>query len=121
MPVGRASREEVFKSLDQAREDLLIIGGLPEPTVFHDVWADIWVEETHNSTAIEGNTLRQKQIKLLLEDGVVSGSRAHPSLPGWQRQGRPALPLLLVGLGYPPAMGRRIQGEPASTESPSLF
>jgi len=74
MPVGRPSREEVFKSLDQARKDLLIIGGLPEPTVFHDVWADIWVEETHNSTAIEGNTLRQKQIKILLKDGVVSGS-----------------------------------------------
>jgi hypothetical protein len=52
----------------------VLIGGLPEPTVFHDVWADIWVEETHNSTALEGNTLRQKQIQLLLEDGVVSGS-----------------------------------------------
>src|SRR5262249_22697764 len=51
-----------------------MIGGLPEPTVFHDVWADIWVEETHNSTAIEGNTLRRKQIQLLLEDGVVTGS-----------------------------------------------
>lgn len=52
----------------------MIIGGLPEPTVFQDVWADIWVEETHNSTAIEGNTLRRKQVQLLLEDGVVSGS-----------------------------------------------
>ena len=51
-----------------------IIGGLPEPTVFQDVWADIWVEETHNSTAIEGNTLRKKQIQLLLEDNVVTGS-----------------------------------------------
>lgn len=74
MPVGRPSREQVFKSLDQARNDLVIIGGLPEPTVFQDVWADIWVEETHNSTAIEGNTLRRRQIQLLLEDGVVSGS-----------------------------------------------
>lgn len=74
MPVGRPSRQQVFQSLDQARDDLLLIGGLPEPTVFQDVWADIWIEETHNSTAIEGNTLRRKQIRLLLEDGVVSGS-----------------------------------------------
>src|ERR1700689_4815275 len=74
MPVGRPSRGQVFQSLDQARNDLVIIGGLPEPTVFQDVWADIWVEETHNSTAIEGNTLRKRQIQILLEDGVVSGS-----------------------------------------------
>jgi len=53
----------------------MIIGGLPEPTVFQDVWAGIWTEETHNSTAIEGNTLRLKQVQLLLEDGVVSGSQ----------------------------------------------
>ncbi len=74
MPAGRPSRQQVFESLDRAREDLLIIGGLPEPTVFQDVWADIWVEETHNSTAIEGNTLRKRQVQLLLEDNVVSGS-----------------------------------------------
>ena len=74
MAVGRPSREQVFRSLDQARNDLVVIGGLPEPTVFQDVWTDIWIEETHNSTAIEGNTLRRKQIQLLLEDGVVSGS-----------------------------------------------
>jgi Fic family protein len=55
--------------------DLTLIGGLPEPTVFQDVWAGIWTEETHNSTAIEGNTLRLKQVQLLLEDGVVSGSQ----------------------------------------------
>jgi Fic/DOC family len=74
MPRGRPSRQQVFESLDQARSDLLIIGGLPEPSVFQDVWADIWIEETHNSTAIEGNTLRRRQVQLLLEDGIVSGS-----------------------------------------------
>lgn len=74
MPRGRPSRQQVFKSLDEARRDLNVIGGLPEPTVFGDVWADIWIEETHNSTAIEGNTLRRRQVQLLLEEGVVSGS-----------------------------------------------
>lgn len=52
-----------------------MIGGLPEPMVFSDVWSKIWTEETHNSTAIEGNTLRLRQVELLLEDGVVSGSQ----------------------------------------------
>jgi Fic family protein len=74
MPRGRPSRQQVFESLDEAGRDLSIIGGLPEPTVFQDVWADIWIEETHNSTAIEGNTLRRKQVQLLLEEGVVTGS-----------------------------------------------
>jgi Fic family protein len=74
MPRGRPSRQQVFQSLDEARRDLTIIGGIPEPTVFQDVWADIWIEETHNSTAIEGNTLRRKQIQLLLEEGVVTGA-----------------------------------------------
>ena len=41
--------------------------------VFQDVWAGIWTEETHHSTALEGNTLRQRQVRLLLENGVVSG------------------------------------------------
>jgi fido (protein-threonine AMPylation protein) len=75
MPRGRPSRQQVFQTLDRARGDLEVIGGLPEPTVFQDVWAGIWTEETHNSTAIEGNTLRLKQVQLLLEDGVVTGSQ----------------------------------------------
>lgn len=53
----------------------MVIGGLPEPEVFQDVWANIWTEETHNSTAMEGNTLRLRQVQLLLEDGVVTGSQ----------------------------------------------
>jgi Fic family protein len=41
--------------------------------VFQDIWAGIWTEETHHSTALEGNTLRQRQVRMLLEEGVVSG------------------------------------------------
>ncbi|MGN6372811.1 MAG: Fic family protein [Solirubrobacteraceae bacterium] len=50
-----------------------MIGGLPEPMVFQDVWAGIWTEETHHSTALEGNTLRERQVRLLLNDGLVTG------------------------------------------------
>lgn len=41
--------------------------------VFQDVWAGIWTEETHHSTALEGNTLRERQVRLLLSDGLVTG------------------------------------------------
>jgi fido (protein-threonine AMPylation protein) len=41
--------------------------------VFRDIWTGIWTEETHHSTALEGNTLRQRQVRMLLEHGVVSG------------------------------------------------
>jgi Fic family protein len=60
--------------------------------VFQDVWAGIWTEETHHSTALEGNTLRQRQVRLLLEEGVVSGqitfrelleARAYGSAARW--------------------------------------
>jgi fido (protein-threonine AMPylation protein) len=71
--MGRPSRQELLRSLDQARFNLRSIGGLPEPMVFQDIWAGIWTEETHHSTALEGNTLRQRQVRMLLEEGVVSG------------------------------------------------
>lgn len=74
MPRGRPTRQQIFQTLDQARQDLQIIGGLPEPTVVDDIWSDIWKDETHHSTAMEGNTLRRRQVQLLLDDGVVSGS-----------------------------------------------
>jgi prophage maintenance system killer protein len=73
-PPGRPSRQQVFRTLDQAREDLQVIGGLPEPTVVGDIWSEIWKDETHHSTALEGNTLRRRQVQLLLDSGVVSGS-----------------------------------------------
>jgi fido (protein-threonine AMPylation protein) len=90
--MGRPSRQELLQSLDQARADLLAIGGLPEPMVFHDIWADIWTEETHHSTALEGNTLRKQQVRMLLERGLVSGqttlrevleARAYGSAARW--------------------------------------
>ena len=73
-PRGRPSRLLVFESLEQARLDLEVIGGLPEPTVVGDIWSEIWKDETHHSTAIEGHTLRLKQVQLLLDDGLVTGS-----------------------------------------------
>jgi Fic family protein len=55
--------------------ELIRIGGLPGPDVARDIWTDIWYEETHNSTAIEGNTLIMKQVRRLLETGQAVGEK----------------------------------------------
>ncbi len=55
--------------------ELARIGGLPTPAVATDIWRDIWYEETHNSTAIEGNTLILKEVRALLAEGRAVGDR----------------------------------------------
>lgn len=74
-PRGRPSRQAVFDSLDRAVEDLAQVGGLPLPAEAEAIWQGIWYEETHHSTAIEGNTLILKQVQLLLEEGKAVGSK----------------------------------------------
>jgi fido (protein-threonine AMPylation protein) len=72
--VGRPPRSALFEAVDQGIEDLRRIGGLPEPSENSAIWSGIWYEETHNHTAIEGNTLLQHQVRRLLEDGMVTGT-----------------------------------------------
>ena len=55
--------------------ELKRIGGLPAPAVAAEIWRGIWFEETHNSTAIEGNTLILKQVRTLLEEGRAVGDK----------------------------------------------
>jgi Fic family protein len=72
---GRPSRLTVYRQLDRAVAELENVGGLPLPAEAEGIWEGIWVEETHNSTAIEGNTLVQRQVQLLLEEGRAVGSK----------------------------------------------
>ncbi|WP_425785817.1 Fic family protein [Micromonospora sp. DT227] len=39
------------------------LGGLPTPAEAEDIWAEIWHQEAHNSTAIEGNTLVLQEVE----------------------------------------------------------
>ncbi len=39
------------------------------------IWGDIWHQEAHNSTAIEGNTLVLKEVELLLREGKAVGDK----------------------------------------------
>jgi Fic family protein len=65
----------VFDRLDRAVDELSNIGGLPHPAENEDIWEGIWYEETHHSTAIEGNTLILKEVKTLLEEGRAVGEK----------------------------------------------
>lgn len=51
------------------------MGGLPSVEEARTIWEGIWREEAHHSTAIEGNTLLQREVQLLLFEGRAVGSR----------------------------------------------
>ena len=51
------------------------MGGLPRPIEATGIWKGIWVGEAHHSTAIEGNTLIQREVGQLLEQGLAVGDR----------------------------------------------
>lgn len=76
VPRGRPSRQQVLAGFDRALNDLWAVGGLPLPMEAEGIWEGIWHEETHHSTAIEGNTLVLRQVKALLEEGRAVGNKA---------------------------------------------
>jgi len=69
---GRSSRASVHERLEfEVGELRKRMGGLPLPTEAED----IWYQEAHNSTAIEGNTLVLREVELLLSEGRVVGQK----------------------------------------------
>ena len=73
---GRRSRQAIYRQLDEGVEELRTrLGGLPSPTEAEDIWGDIWYQEAHNSTAIEGNTLVLREVEILLSDGRAVGDK----------------------------------------------
>jgi hypothetical protein len=75
MPRGRPSRQQVYRAFERSLDDLYAVGGLPLPIEAESIWEGIWHEETHHSTAIEGNTLVLRQVKVLLEEGRAIGNK----------------------------------------------
>ena len=73
---GRPPRTAVYHRLRMQIVELRErLGGLPSPPEAEGIWRGIWLEETHHSTAIEGNTLALKQVELLLAEGRAVGNK----------------------------------------------
>jgi fido (protein-threonine AMPylation protein) len=72
---GRPSRSYILAQVDVGMADLARAGGLPSADENSQIWRDIWFEEAHNSTAIEGNTLVLKEVRTLLDEGRPVGNK----------------------------------------------
>src|SRR5207253_3032297 len=60
---------------EQVSESRARLGGLPSPEEAEGIWTDIWYQEAHHSTAIEGNTLVRRQVEGLLKEGRAVGDK----------------------------------------------
>jgi Fic family protein len=72
---GRPSYEDVIERLDE--EVALLhstLGGLPRAVEADEILRSIWIDDVHNSTAIEGNTMTRAQVQDLVEHRRASGS-----------------------------------------------
>lgn len=72
---GRPSLEEVLARLDE--EVHLLhgnLGGLPRAVEADQILREIWIDDVHNSTAIEGNTMTRAQVADLVERRQASAT-----------------------------------------------
>jgi len=73
---GRPTRAALYRQLaDEIADVEERLGGLPSPQEADGIWGDIWLQEAHNSTAIEGNTLVLREVEVLLAEGRVVGDK----------------------------------------------
>jgi Fic family protein len=76
MAMGRPARAAIYQRLTDAIDDLnRRLGGLPAPAEAEGIWVDLWHQEAHHSTAIEGNTLVLNQVRKLLDQGLAVGAK----------------------------------------------
>src|SRR5215470_1486494 len=72
---GRPSLQDVLSLLDEQVTLLKSrLGGLPRAVEADHILRAIWIDDVHNSTAIEGNTMTRAQVEALVEQGRASGS-----------------------------------------------
>lgn len=72
---GRPTRSAIYAQLREAIVALHAQRGLPTPSEAEAIWAELWIRETHHSTAIEGNTLVLKQVAAVIDEGRAVGEK----------------------------------------------
>ncbi len=65
----------MYARFASAVDELNNYGGLPSPAESRLIWDDIWHQEAHNSTAIEGNTLVLREVRTLLHENRPIGGK----------------------------------------------
>jgi fido (protein-threonine AMPylation protein) len=72
---GRPSLKELLALVDEeARLLHQRLGGLPRAVEADQILRAIWIDDVHNSTAIEGNTMTRAQVEELVENRRASAS-----------------------------------------------
>lgn len=72
---GRPSLQDVLQRLDEEVSLLHTrLGGLPRAVEADQILRAIWLDDVHNSTAIEGNTMTRAQVENLVERRRVSAT-----------------------------------------------
>jgi fido (protein-threonine AMPylation protein) len=70
---GRPTRRELLARIDEEVQLLHDhLGGLPRAVEADHVLREIWIDDVHNSTAIEGNTMTRAQVEDLVERRQVA-------------------------------------------------
>jgi len=74
---GRPSLQEVLDIFDdEVRLLNTHLGGLPRAVEAEHILRQIWLDDVHHSTALEGITMTRAQVEKLVERGQVSASLA---------------------------------------------
>ncbi|MDJ0663918.1 MAG: Fic family protein [Acidimicrobiia bacterium] len=77
MPRGRPTTEQLLARVDSEVEVLRErFGGLPHSLELDHVLREIWLLETHHSTAIEGSSLSEQDVVAVVERDEARGSLA---------------------------------------------
>lgn len=99
MPQGRPTTEQLLARVDSEVEVLRKrFGGLPHSLELDHVLREIWLLETHHSTAIEGSSLSEQDVVAVVERDEARGSlaealevKAYADAAGWVYQTAPTV------------------------------
>lgn len=133
MPRGRPTTERLLERVDAEAKVLRDrFGGLPHSLELDHVLREIWLLETHHSTAIEGSSLSEQDVVAVVERDEARGSlvealevKSYADAAGWVYETAPTA--TGVGLQTVREVHRRVVGPvwavfpPATRDQPGQF
>ncbi len=134
MPRGRPSTEQLLSRVDNEVDVLHTrFGGLPHSLELDHVLREIWLLETHHSTAIEGSSLSAQDVVAVVEHDEARGTlaeslevKAYADAAAWVYETAPGEPTG-ISLATIREVHRRVVGPvwavfpPASRDEPGAF